>query len=69
MLEMPHFSYFQTQMRKWGISSLLNIEMGHFEDNHVINFKNGKEPKMNMLDFGAFERQMQMPSHDKSLKS
>ena len=28
---------------------------GHFGKNHVINFKTGKEPKVNKFDVGAFQ--------------
>ena len=31
----------------------------------MINFKTGKEPKMNMFDFWAFQKQMHMPSRAK----
>ena len=31
----------------------------------MINFKTQKEPKMKLFDFGAFQKNMQMLSHDK----
>ena len=31
----------------------------------LINFKTEKEPKMILFDFGAFQKNMQMLSHDK----
>ena len=31
----------------------------------MINFKTEKEPKMILFDFGAFQKNMQMLSHDK----
>ena len=53
---MPHFPHFQNQIEKWGISRILNIKKcGHFEENHVIDFKTRKRPKMNMFDFGTFQ--------------
>ena len=54
IFEMLHCSYFQ----KW---------IGNSRKKHVINLKTGKRPKMNMLDFGAFQRKIKMPSHDKYL--
>ena len=39
--------------------------MGHFKNEHVINFKIEKEPKMELFDFWAFQNFMQMLSHDK----
>ena len=42
-------------------------KVGHFEKKHVINFKTRKKPKMNMFDFGAFQKQMYMPSREKYL--
>ena len=33
-------------------------KVGHFEKKHVINCKTGKEPKMIMFDFGAFQEKM-----------
>ena len=53
--EMPHFkcpSRF-SNIKKWGIS----------RKKHVIDFKTGKEPKMNMFDFGAFQKQMHIIWH------
>ena len=44
-------------VRKLGISKKM----------HVINFKTEKEPKMIFFDFGAFQINMQMPSHDKMI--
>ena len=41
-------------MGKWGISNY----------SHVINFRTEKEPKMKFFDFGAFQINGQMPSHD-----
>ena len=42
--------------------------MGHFENKkHVIDFKTGQEPKMAGFDFGAFQKQMHMPSRAKYL--
>ena len=56
---MPHFPYFQNQIEKWGISRFLNIKKwGHFEENHVIDFKTRKRPKMNMFDFGTFQEKI-----------
>ena len=34
---------------------------------YLINFQTEKEPEMKILDFGAFQNKMQMPSHDKIL--
>ena len=42
-------------MRKWGISN----------NWHVINFKTEKKPKIKFFDFGAFQINGQMESHDK----
>ena len=45
-----------------------NIENWGFSmKNHVINLKTGKETKMIVFDFGAFQRKMQMSSRDKYL--
>ena len=38
---------------------------GNFEKKHVINFKTENEPKMKLFDFGAFQKQMHMPSRKK----
>ena len=48
-------SIFQNPIEKWGISN----------NSHVINFKTENEPKMKFFDFGAFQINEQMPSHDK----
>ena len=34
----------------------------------MFNFKTGKEPKMNVIDFGAFQEKSKMPSRDKILR-
>ena len=53
---------------KWDNSKFSNIEKwGISRKNHVINYKTGKEPKMIVFDFGAFQRKMQMLSQDKIL--
>ena len=53
-LEIPHF---QNMIGKWGIS----------RKNHLNNFKTGKEPKMNLFDFGSLQRKMPISSRDKYL--
>ena len=50
---MPHFSYLILKMGKVGIS----------KNEHVINFKTEREPKMKFFDFGAFQKIMQILSH------
>ena len=32
-----------------------HFRVEHFEENHMIDFKMRKEPKVNMSDFGAFQ--------------
>ena len=50
------------------ISRFVNVEKwGISRENHVINLKMGRESKMNVLDFLAFQRKMQMPSQEKIL--
>ena len=60
-IEDDHFRFifcFQNQMGK----------VGHFEKKkHVINKKTGNGSKMNIFDFGAFRKEMHIPSHDKFL--
>ena len=64
--EMPYFRHFQNEIGKLGISRLSEMKMwGISRKYHVINYKMGKEPKMNVFYFGAFQRKMQMPSSDK----
>lgn len=60
--------HFQNQMGKWDLSKFSNIEKwGISRMNHVIDFKSGKGPKMNLFDFWASQRKKQMTSHDKIL--
>ena len=54
----------QIKKEKWDISNISNIEKwGILNYSHVIKTEN--EPKMKLFDFGAFQINMKMPSHDK----
>ena len=60
------FSYLENW--QMDISRFLKVEkLGILREIHVINLKMGKESKMIVLDFLAFQRKMQMPSKDKIL--
>ena len=66
--EVPHFSNLILRMRKWGNSRFSNAKKwGSSRKKHVIDLKTRKEPKMNIFDFGAFQKQMHMPSRAKYL--
>ena len=49
-----HGVFIYSNIKKWGIS----------KNEHVINFKIEKEPKMKFFDFGAFQKIRKMLSHD-----
>ena len=53
--KMGHFR--KNEYKKWGIS----------RKKHVIDFKTGKIPKLNMFDFGAFQEKLHMSSRAKYL--
>ena len=50
----PFFPFSESDQEKWSISN----------NWHVINFKTEKEPKIKFFDFGAFQINGQMESHD-----
>ena len=65
IIEMPHL-LFQNRIGKNGHFKISqHIKWSISKNSHVINFKTEKEPKMNLFDFGAFQKIMQMLSHDK----
>ena len=52
IFEMQHFSQFQNQIGKWDIwrfSNIIYVKWVISRKNHVIDFKTGKEPKINMF--------------------
>ena len=60
---MLHFPYLILKMGKWGSSGISNIiKWGISRKKHVIDWKTRKEPKMYMLDFGAFQEKMHVSS-------
>ena len=65
IFEMLFFPFHdQIKKEKWDISNISNIEKwGILNYSHVIKTEN--EPKMKLFDFGAFQINMKMPSHDK----
>ena len=56
-LEMLHFSQFQNQMEKWGISRFSNKKKGFTRRKNVIDLKSRTKPKINMTDSGAVQKQ------------
>ena len=57
------FPHLILKLGKWGFSRFSEInKVEHFGGKHVTS--NRKGPKMESIDFGAFQGKLQMPSHD-----
>ena len=54
---MPHKYFFEIpKNRRFSISGFSReLKVEHFEEEHVINFKTEKEPKMKISDFWTFQ--------------